>query len=55
MLVVFGLIVIPSVSTEDRIVDGPLVMLNACPSLSWPDKSFRPRGRVAQLRLGVVL
>ena len=24
-------------------VDGPLVMLNVCPTLRWKDKSFRPR------------
>ena len=34
------------------IVGGHLVMLNACLSHSWPDKSFRPRSRVAQLRPG---
>jgi hypothetical protein len=43
-------IVIPSVLIKDQIVEGPLVMLNAC--LSWPDKSFQPRSRVAQLRPG---
>jgi hypothetical protein len=30
MLVVFGLIVILFVSIKDRIVEDPLVMLNAC-------------------------
>jgi hypothetical protein len=37
---VFGLIVISFVSIKDRIVEGPLVMLNSCLSLSWLDKSF---------------
>ena len=32
-----------SVSFKDRYVVRPLVMLNACLTLSWPDKSFRPR------------
>ena len=40
----------PSVSVKDRFVVCPHVMLNACLSLSWPDNSFRPRSRVAQLR-----
>ena len=40
----------PSVSVKDRFAVGPHVMLNACLSLSWPDNSFRPRSRVAQLR-----
>jgi hypothetical protein len=44
--------VTPSVSIKDQIVEGPLVMLNACLSLSWLNKSFRPWSRVAQLRLG---
>jgi hypothetical protein len=35
-------IVIPSVLIKDQIVEGPLVILNACLSLSWLDKSFRP-------------
>ena len=34
--------VIPSMPIKDRIVGGPLVILNACLSLSWPDNSFRP-------------
>ena len=34
--------VIPSVPIKDCIVGGPLVILNACLSLSWPDNSFRP-------------
>jgi hypothetical protein len=45
-------IVILSVLIKDQIVEGPLVMLNACLSLSWLDKSFQPRSRVAQLRPG---
>ena len=40
----------PSVSVKDRFAIRPHVMLNACLSLSWPDNSFRPRSRVAQLR-----
>ena len=31
-----------SVSFKDRYAVRPLVMLNACLTLSWPDKSFRP-------------
>jgi hypothetical protein len=46
----FGLKVILSVSIKDWIVEGPLVILNAYLSLSWPNKSFRPQSRVAQLR-----
>ena len=46
---------ISSVPIKDRIVGGPLVVLNAYLSLSWPDNSFRPRSRVAQLRTGLVL
>jgi hypothetical protein len=41
-----------SVSVKDRFVVRPHVMLNACLSLSWPDRSFRPRSRVARLRPG---
>ena len=40
----------PSVSVKDRFAVHPHVMLNACLSLSWPDSSFRPQSRVAQLR-----
>ena len=40
----------PFVSVKDRFAVRPHVMLNACLSLSWPDNSFRPRSRVAQLR-----
>ena len=40
----------PSVSIKDQFVVHPHVMLKACLSLSWPDNSFRPRSRVAQLR-----
>ena len=32
----------PSVSFKDRYAVRPLVMLNACLTFSWPDKSFRP-------------
>ena len=42
----------PSVSVKDRFAVHPHVMLNACLALSWPDKSFQPRSRVAQLRPG---
>ena len=41
-----------SMLVKDRFAVRPHVMLNACLALSWPDKSFRPRNRVAQLRLG---
>ena len=47
---VLGVDLSPSVSVKDRFVVRPHVMLNACLSLSWPDNSFRPRSRVAQLR-----
>ena len=47
---VLGVDLSPSVSVKDRFVVHPHVMLNACLSLSWPDNSFRPRSRVAQLR-----
>ena len=40
-----------SVSVKDRFTVRPYIILNACLSLSWPDNSFRPRSRVAQLRL----
>jgi len=40
---VLGVDLSPSVSFEDRYVVRPLVMLNACLTLSWPDKSFRPK------------
>jgi hypothetical protein len=43
----------PSVSIKDRFVVRPLVMLNACLTFSRPDKPFRPRSRVAQLRLDI--
>ena len=41
-----------SVSIKDRFALRPHVMLNACLALSWPDKSFRLRSRVVQLRSG---
>ena len=47
---VLGVDLSPSVSVKDRFVVRPHVMLNTCLSLSWPDNSFRPRSRVAQLR-----
>jgi len=40
---VLGVNLSPSVSVKDRIAVRPRVMLNACLSLSRPDKSFRPR------------
>ena len=47
---VLGVYLSPSESFKDRFAICPHVMLNACLSLSWPDNSFRPRSRVAQLR-----
>ena len=47
---VLGVNLSPSVSFKDRFAVRPPVMLNACLSLSWPNNSFRPRSRVAQLR-----
>ena len=47
---VLGVDLSPSVSVKDQFAIRPHVMLNACLSLSWPDNSFRPRSRVAQLR-----
>ena len=47
---VLGVDLSPSVSVKDRFAVRPHVMLNACLSLSWPDNSFRPQSRVAQLR-----
>ena len=40
-----------SVSFKDRYAARPLVMLNACLTLSWPDKSFRLRSLRVQLKL----
>ena len=37
---VVGVNLSPSLSFKDRYVVRPLVMLNACLTLSWPDKSF---------------
>ena len=42
----------PSMSVKDRFTVRPHVMLNACLTLSWLDKSFRSRSRVAQFRPG---
>jgi len=39
---VLGVDLSPSVSVKDRYAVRPLVMLNECLTLSWPDKSFRP-------------
>ena len=47
---VLGVDLSSSVSVKDQFAVHPHVMLNACLSLSWPDNSFRPRSRVAQLR-----
>ena len=47
---VLGVDLSTSVLVKDRFVVRPHVMLNAYLSLSWPDNSFRPRSRVAQLR-----
>ena len=47
---VLGVDLSPFVSVKDRFTIRPHVMLSACLSLSWPDNSFRPRSRVAQLR-----
>ena len=44
----------PSMSVKDRFTLHPHVMLNACLALMWPDKSFEPLSRVAQLKLGPV-
>ena len=48
---VLGVDLSPSVSIKYRFTIHPHVMMNACLSLSCPDNSFRPRSRVAQLRL----
>ena len=50
---VLGVDLSPSVLVRDQFVVRPHAMLNACLSLSWPDNSFRPQSRVAQLRPGV--
>ena len=47
---VLGVDLSPSMSFKDRFAVRPHVMLNACLSLSWPDNSFQPRSRVAQVR-----
>ena len=47
---VLGVDLSPFVLVKDQFAVRPHVMLNACLSLSWPDNSFRPRSRVAQLR-----
>jgi len=41
----------PSMSFKERYVVHPLVMLNACLTLSCLDKSFRPRSLRVHLRL----
>ena len=47
--------VIPSMLIKDHIIEGSLVILNACLSISWSDNSFLPRSQVAQLRPGLIL
>ena len=47
---VLGVDLSPCVSFKDRYAVRPLVMLNACLTLSWSDKSFRPRSLRVQLR-----
>jgi len=47
---VLGVDLSPSVSVKDRYDVRPLVMLNACLTLSWPDKSFLQRSLRVQLR-----
>jgi len=47
---VLGVNLSPSVSVKDRIAVRPRVMLNACLTLSWLDKSFQPRSLRVQLR-----
>jgi hypothetical protein len=47
---VLGAYLSPSISVKNQFVVHPYVMLNAYLTLSWPDKSFQPRSRVAQLR-----
>ena len=47
---VLGVYLSLSKSVKDQFTVRPHVMLNACLSLSWPDNSFRPRSRLAQLR-----
>jgi len=37
---VMGVDLSPSLSVKDRYAVRPLVMLNACLTLSWPDKPF---------------
>jgi len=39
---VLGVNLSPAMLFKDRYVVRPLVMLNACLTLSWPDKSFQP-------------
>jgi len=47
---VLGVNLSPSMSVKDRFAVCPRVMLNACLTLSWLDKSFRPRSLRVQLR-----
>ena len=46
--------VIPPMSIKDRAVVEASVKIERMP-LRWPDNSFRPRSRVAQLRPGPAL
>ena len=47
---VLGVYLSLSVSFKDRYAVRPRVMLNACLTLSWPDKSFRLRSLRVHLR-----
>jgi len=47
---VLGVNLSPSVSFKERYAVRPLVMSNACLTLSWPDKSLRPRSLRVYLR-----
>ena len=47
---VLGVNLSPSMSFKDRYAVRPRVMLNSCLTLSWPDKSFRPRSLRVHLR-----
>ena len=53
---VLGVDLSPSVLFKDRYAVRPLIMLNACLTLSWLDKSVRPRSRVCYCwRMSVML
>jgi len=46
---VLGVNLSPSVLFKDRYAVRPLIMLNTCLTLSWPDWSFQPRSLQVQL------